>query len=367
MASSEAYMKRPSDGKPCSGCGVLFTPITYRPGYGFYVRKSRETCGAAACVRLARRGKIKGNRKVSKGTSCRLCGVLFTPVRYNPDQQSFHIRRRQSCPMCCEAWSGAIPAISAALIGKPKTHRGPKHWNWRGGKADHVGRGRGWKALRPRVRKKQNYCCAKCGKYEDELGCTLQVHHKVPFHSFLTAKEANRLSNLEALCPRCHKLAEIEIDVYQMRLDLFGSRPGVARGSRHVFAKLTEDMVVYIRNLRASGTSQIEISKQFNLDHTTVSNICTGKTWRHAGGPLNSYRITEEAVLKIRELRAARVSLKDLAEQFGVACSTISCICTGKTWRNVGGPLTEGKTAEELPVAEQLPDLEPDAIHSDVA
>lgn len=291
LAESEDKTSDDWPGKRCAGCGVLFTPITYRPGYGFYVRKSRETCGAADCIRRARNKKGATRRGFSAGTTCRLCGILFTPVRYASSTRAFHMRKREACPVCCEGWSGPRAAISAALIGKPKDSvLGHKHWNWRGGAAEHVGRGRGWKALKRRIRKSQNYLCGDCGKSQTELGYTLHVHHKVPYQSFLTAKEANRVTNLVALCRICHKAAEVAIEVYQMRLDLFGTRPGVLRGSRQPNSKLTEAAVLQIRLLRSGGTSAKAIAQQFGVDPSTISNICAGDTWRHVGGPLTFNR-----------------------------------------------------------------------------
>lgn len=45
--------------------------------------------------------------------------------------------------------------------------------------------------------------------------------------------------------------------------------------------------------------------------------------------------LTHQDVLKIRALRADGVSLKDVSAQFGIAITTVSNICTGRLWKHV--------------------------------
>lgn len=52
-------------------------------------------------------------------------------------------------------------------------------------------------------------------------------------------------------------------------------------GSKNGNSKLTEKQVLEIRKEAASGKSQIEISKMFDVDNSSVSNILRGKTWNH--------------------------------------------------------------------------------------
>jgi len=78
--------------------------------------------------------------------------------------------------------------------------------------------GPGWKAIRDRVRARDGYKCQVCGTPETpstslRAGRQHAVHHKVPFRSFTTREEANRLENLVTLCPSCHKKVEENVRI----------------------------------------------------------------------------------------------------------------------------------------------------------
>jgi hypothetical protein len=45
--------------------------------------------------------------------------------------------------------------------------------------------------------------------------------------------------------------------------------------------------------------------------------------------------LTEEDVRRIRQLRAAGVLAKELAQQYGLCAQAVSAICTGRTWAHV--------------------------------
>ena len=79
--------------------------------------------------------------------------------------------------------------------------------------------GPGWNHLRDAVRARDGYRCQVCGRPEADpsspLGAGRQhdVHHRVPFKTFDSAQEANRMENLVTLCPSCHRLAEQNVRV----------------------------------------------------------------------------------------------------------------------------------------------------------
>jgi predicted HNH restriction endonuclease len=54
--------------------------------------------------------------------------------------------------------------------------------------------------------------CQQCGKTPKDTGKALDVHHIQPFRTFGVARhaDANALSNLIALCSRCHLRTEWE-------------------------------------------------------------------------------------------------------------------------------------------------------------
>jgi DEAD/DEAH box helicase domain-containing protein len=71
--------------------------------------------------------------------------------------------------------------------------------------------GPNWPSQRDAVRARDNYTCQVCGLREN--GRTHDVHHKMPFRSFTSYKEANRIDNLITLCPNCHRRAETVVAI----------------------------------------------------------------------------------------------------------------------------------------------------------
>jgi len=59
-------------------------------------------------------------------------------------------------------------------------------------------------------------------------------------------------------------------------------------GEKNPSAKLSESEVVRIRELGVGlGRSFTEIAQDYGVTKTNISMICRGKTWAHAGGPIN--------------------------------------------------------------------------------
>jgi hypothetical protein len=52
-------------------------------------------------------------------------------------------------------------------------------------------------------------------------------------------------------------------------------------GSKHYRSKLNEDAVTEIIQLLVSGLSQTKIANKYGVNQVTISEINTGKTWRH--------------------------------------------------------------------------------------
>ena len=108
--------------------------------------------------------------------------------------------------------------ISQALKDKRKDakwlakHRGPNHWNWKGG----ISRSKsvrerygmsieGWKKLAQKIRKRDNFTCQWCGRKRATV-----VHHIVP----VRIRVDNHPDNLITLCRRCHPEVETLTDEY---------------------------------------------------------------------------------------------------------------------------------------------------------
>jgi len=63
-----------------------------------------------------------------------------------------------------------------------------------------------WDLIRKTVLERDQHKCQMCRKSNPSE--PLHVHHKQPLRSFSSLDEANQLSNLLSLCPRCHQRAE---------------------------------------------------------------------------------------------------------------------------------------------------------------
>ncbi len=77
--------------------------------------------------------------------------------------------------------------------------------------------GPNWAQQKRAARARDNHRCQVCGLAE--RGRAHDVHHKIPFRTFDSYRQANRLTNLITLCPACHRRAEQRV---RMRSGLAG-------------------------------------------------------------------------------------------------------------------------------------------------
>jgi len=87
-------------------------------------------------------------------------------------------------------------------------HHKENHPNWKGGSSRSGGRGAGWLKIAEKCRDLHGRVCKICGKTEEENGRKLDVNHIIPFHQHKNKTQANKQSNLEALCKACHTAAD---------------------------------------------------------------------------------------------------------------------------------------------------------------
>lgn len=92
-------------------------------------------------------------------------------------------------------------------------------------------------------------------------------------------KTDNHVKNLEWVSK-----SENELHAYRI-----GLKKGL-KGEKHPRSKLTDNEVEEILQMLDAGVPQREIAAKFNVDHTTISKIKTGKRWTHLTGitPKNS-------------------------------------------------------------------------------
>ncbi len=138
------------------------------------------------------------------------------------------------------------------------------------------------------------------------------------------------------------------------------------RGKQHGMAKLTEAVVVRIRERVASGEAQNAIATEFRMTPTAISSIVRGRTWAHAGGPLTkdgrklgrrhqTKYLTDAEVCDIRERVAAGELQAVLVEEYEVSRSYISNIVLGVRRAEAGGPITTDSKTRPRPNARVKP------------
>lgn len=132
---------------------------------------------------------------------------------------------------------------------------------------------------------------------------------------------------------------------------------GPIRSPRPKRQTLTRGQVRVLRARAARGEDFAEIAKALGIDRDDVSRIARGTNYAGDGGRITKrgsprgaprvYHLTDDVVLKIRELARAGFSYDTIAKQLAIrtrtpkaATSLISRIARGATYVEVGGPRT---------------------------
>ena len=109
------------------------------------------------------------------------------------------------------------------------------------------------------------------------------------------------------------------------------------RGAEHYAAKLTDAIVVEIRNLAAAGASHVSIAEKFSIGQAHTTRIIRGETWKHLPGaiPLDDTRrvtrLTDQQVRDLRQMAADGTMHKDIAARFGITRSYVSTLVARKS------------------------------------
>lgn len=125
-----------------------------------------------------------------KQAICRQCGEAFDVPEFTAGDS---IELRFCSSACRRQWATDTPTFEVK-VGQRQGHRGGN-----------------WKVQAEKARKRDGYACRVCGVSEEELGRRLDVHHKIPYVSFRSNVEANKLENLISVCPACHNRLEAEV------------------------------------------------------------------------------------------------------------------------------------------------------------
>lgn len=148
---------------------------------------------------------------------------------------------------------------------------------FRGGKP-----GPDWLDMRPDTDRRKNKGYKRVCVIHNKQQKRTSVHRLVASYFILNAfnkpqvnhvngiKHDNRAENLEWVSAR-------ENIVHAVKT---GLNRGV-RGEQQGQSKLTEDSIIKIKEMLSDGITQIEIAKKFGVHQMTISKINTGRLWRH--------------------------------------------------------------------------------------
>jgi hypothetical protein len=113
-----------------------------------------------------------------------------------------------------------------------------------------------------------------------------------------------------------------------------------AKGESRGMSKISAEEALYIYNSDENGTV---LAERFGIAKSKISDIRRGRTWKHVTGgvarPCRSPsgqrrcdKMSPEKVAEVRALRTSGKSLRNIADHFGIAVSTVCGICRGHRW-----------------------------------
>lgn len=147
-----------------------------------------------------------------KPKNCINCDSLFSAIKPRNDSSKWYVRSNDIKTCSKECLNEFYRTDKARKEKISKAFRKEKHPNWQGGSHRGDKRGAGWNRIAEKCRELHNRTCKHCGMTEqeslDKNWGRLQVNHIVPFHQWQRKEQANKQSNLEALCKSCHTKAD---------------------------------------------------------------------------------------------------------------------------------------------------------------
>jgi transposase len=125
------------------------------------------------------------------------------------------------------------------------------------------------------------------------------------------------------------------------------------KGDRHHNVKISDLQLNEIKEMLLNGTSQLEISKKYNVSQTSISHIKTGRTRNKLNDEerkiiddieyhkrknigVSKRKLNEEQVREIRYLLLQKLSCEKIAKRYCVYRTVINCIKSNKTYINIG-------------------------------
>ncbi|WP_368880711.1 HNH endonuclease signature motif containing protein [Shewanella algae] len=113
------------------------------------------------------------------------------------------------------------------------------------------------------------------------------LYHRLSFELFVGSIPDGMLVCHKCDNPKCVNPEHLFLGSQQENMDdkiKKGRHVGAKKGHKHHKAKLVEWQVLEIKKKLKNGTGQHQLSKEFGVDQSTISNIATGKRWGHVNG-----------------------------------------------------------------------------------
>lgn len=117
------------------------------------------------------------------------------------------------------------------------------------------------------------------------------------------------------------------------------------KGEENGQAKLKEEQVIVIKNRALNGEKYCDLAEEFGVSPPMISLIMRGIKWKHLGGEIvikerrgeshSMAKLTEGDVRAIRIRIAKGESQKEIAKSFNVSHSLVNHIHTGKLWKHL--------------------------------
>lgn len=97
-----------------------------------------------------------------------------------------------------------------------------------------------------------------------------------------------------------------------------------AKGETHGHSKLLEKDIVSIRERVYNGESYYKLAEEYGVSYASIYAVCTGKTWKHVGGPITSFKNNKkELVKRVKELFDKGLSGREIAEILPISQTSV--------------------------------------------
>lgn len=103
-----------------------------------------------------------------------------------------------------------------------------------------------------------------------------------------------------------------------------GDSGNAAKGEKNGHSKLLEKDIISIRERVFNGEPYKEIAKEYGVTYPTIYSACIGKTWKHVGGPISSFKPNKQQIIdKVKELTSIGLSAKEIANTLSISVNSV--------------------------------------------